>query len=150
MRLSVDVKRQGGASLKPLRKGDFAELGEVFRSEIVTQSRAGTGADGRRFKTLEDGSPSTITRTGALLAGVRVSSVSGEGVEVRPSAEYAADVHAERPFMGISPTTAATAADAIADAFRANVALSDIKNRRLAKATRTAGVDDSEDEGDML
>lgn len=145
-RVSIDVKRTRGGGFRPLRESDLAEVGAIFRDGIVSQARAGMGADGRRFRPQADGTPSTLTKTGALLASVAVTDLDRHGVEVRPGVSYAADVQAERPFMGISPTTEQAARSSLRDAFAANVALADVKNRRAARALKSGERVDGDDE----
>ncbi len=145
-RVSIDVKRTRGGGFRPLRESDLAEVGAIFRDGITAQARAGMGADGRRFKPKADGTPSTLTKTGALLASVSITELDRSHVEVRPGVDYAAAVQAERPLMGISPTTEQAARSSLRDAFTANAALADVKNKRMAKALKSGDRLDGDDE----
>jgi len=145
--VSLTVQRKSGRALRPLRKADLAEVGEALRAGIVDQARRGYGADGQRFKVRADGTPSTLTDTGALLAGVRLTEVSSDAAVVRPAVDYADDVQAARPFIGHSPQTIKAERAVLERAFRKNVALADVKNRRLAKAASSADQAEAEDGG---
>lgn len=80
---------------------DSQRLGEKAKEMIQARTRQGRGADGKNFAPLEDGSKSTLTRTGRLLNSLEIRP-SEDGVKVEATAPYAAFVGDKRPFLGLT------------------------------------------------
>lgn len=72
-----------------------------IRDTIVSRTRAGVDADGRRLKPKDDGKPSTLTKSGKMLDTLRIE-VTDDGVTITPTVDYARYVAQERPFLGLS------------------------------------------------
>lgn len=76
-------------------------LGARAQRLIEERTAAGVAADGRPFRPLADGSPSTLRDTGRLMD---LSLDAGaNGASVAATTDYALFVQAKRPFMGLTP-----------------------------------------------
>lgn len=76
-------------------------VGNRAKATIEARTQRGIGVNGTRFKSKEDGKPSTLRDTGALIKSLRVR-VKGHRATVEATAPYAEYVNQERPFMGLS------------------------------------------------
>lgn len=77
------------------------QLGTWIQARIVDRTNRGIGADGEPIKPRADGTPSRLRESGALL-GEWAIEVGASEVSVGPTAPYAAQVDAERPFVGLT------------------------------------------------
>lgn len=76
-------------------------FGTWIQERIVERTGRGIGADGEPLKPRADGTPSRLRESGALL-GEWAIDVGATDVSVSPTAPYAAQVDAERPFVGLT------------------------------------------------
>lgn len=83
-------------------RADSNALGVTMRRLVLARVARGEGSDGRKFKRLKSGAPSTLRRTGTLLGSLRVRATDTDAA-VYATAPYATYVERDRPFIAPSP-----------------------------------------------
>lgn len=84
-----------------IKREDMQGMARWIRDTIVTRTRAGIGADGRKLAPLDTGKPSTLTKSGRMLDTLRIT-IDDDGVTITPTVDYARYVSQERPFLGLT------------------------------------------------
>lgn len=83
LNVTIRTHDTGPINLPDLRPA-LDTIADTWTHEIASRTRSGRGVTGRALRRKRDGSPSTLTDTGALLASLRPT-VDGKGFRIRPT-----------------------------------------------------------------